>query len=262
MGKRQSGGFGVKTSRKVLIGGTAIVLVIVVILAIITVKMANEYKRFTPLETSQLNSDLYVIKDGFVNLFILRKDGQYMVIDTGYKRKNVENGFRQFGIDLSGVSSVLLTHTDYDHVAQLGLYKNAKVYISADEEKMINGELNKSPFMRNKLTSDYILLQNNGIHEIAVWNVRTILLPGHTSGSVCYVVDDKYLFTGDSIALINGQVEPFNDFFNMDTERQIQNIVNIAHLENIELVLTGHYGSSTRYPEIFDTWNSRRRESN
>jgi hydroxyacylglutathione hydrolase len=252
----------VKTSRKVLLGIGIPVLILIMLFAFYMIKLSNEYKRFTPLATGQISSDLYVINDDFVNVFILYKNKQYMVIDSGNKRENIEKGFEYFGINISNVSTVLLTHTDYDHVAQVSLYKNAKFYISKDEEKMINGEVNRSPFMCNKLTVKYLLLPNNGVQKIGDWEVQTILLPGHTAGSVCYLIDDKYLFTGDSISLVNNQIMPFNDFFNMSTKQQIESIKNIANLNSVELVLTAHYGLSNHYKELFDTWIKKQKESN
>jgi glyoxylase-like metal-dependent hydrolase (beta-lactamase superfamily II) len=250
-----------KKQKKIFMFVGVFVVIILLWVIIVSVVINNQYKQFSVLETGQLRSDLYVINDEFVNVFVLQKEGEYLVVDSGNNQKNIEEGFNKLGLDINKVSVLLLTHTDFDHVAQVNLYKNASVYISEEEEKMINGEINKKPFIHNKLNTKYSLLLNNGVQQISNWKIQTILVPGHTCGSVCYVINDKYLFTGDSISLRDGKVMPFNDFFNMDTKQQIDNIPNICNLDNIDLVLTAHYGISDNYDRAFGEFNNLREDN-
>jgi glyoxylase-like metal-dependent hydrolase (beta-lactamase superfamily II) len=67
---------------------------------------------------------------------------------------------------------------------------------------------------------------------------------------MCYLVNDKYLFTGDTTALENGKVKPFNKFFNMDTDEEIKSLDKIQNMDRVELILTGHYGY-TKYNNAF-----------
>ena len=120
---------------------------------------------------------------------------------------------------------------------------------------MINGKVSKQLGIKNRLTVPYDLLPDIGTREIGEWKVQTILLPGHTLGSVSYIINDKYLFTGDSIAIVDGKAVTFNDFFNMDSRQQEENIPRISLLDNIELILTAHYGMSNNYDALFSGWN-------
>lgn len=62
---------------------------------------------------------------------------------------------------------------------------------------------------------------------------------------------DRYLFTGDTISLKDGQAGLFNKFFNMDSETQIKSIEKISTFQQVQHVFTAHYGFSADYREAF-----------
>ena len=71
--------------------------------------------------------------------------------------------------------------------------------------------------------------------------VKCINAPGHTIGSMLYLADDKYLFTGDAFMIKNGSisVHPFtmNADQSMKTIEQCKEIIN-----SCSIILTSHYG--------------------
>lgn len=79
-------------------------------------------------------------------------------------------------------------------------------------------------------------MENNQIFTIAATRIEGILTPGHTPGSMCYLINDKYLFTGDALSLKNGRIGEFNDFFNMDSEKALESIEKIKDLKNVEYI--------------------------
>ena len=81
--------------------------------------------------------------------------------------------------------------------------------------------------------------------------IRGILAPGHTPGSMCYIVSDTNIVIGDAFALDNGKVQPFNDFFTMDKETHKESIKKLAKLEGIKHIYTGHYGFSHDFKFAF-----------
>ncbi|MCL2137681.1 MAG: MBL fold metallo-hydrolase, partial [Coriobacteriia bacterium] len=81
-----------------------------------------------------------------------------------------------------------------------------------------------------------------------------IFTPGHTDGSACYVVDGRYLFTGDTLKLEEGSVTLFYDVFNMDNDTQEQSIRKLAGLKGIEAVFTMHNGYTTDFNTAFEGW--------
>jgi len=81
--------------------------------------------------------------------------------------------------------------------------------------------------------------------------IKCILTPGHTPGSMSYLINGKYLFTGDVLKLINGKVEEFHHFINMDTENDIKSIDKLSRLTGVEYILTAHYGISSDFTGAF-----------
>ena len=61
-------------------------------------------------------------------------------------------------------------------------------------------------------------------------------------GSCCYLIDGRYLATGDSLAYRSGRFEPFVDFFNMDTRWQEEAVKVLPDLKSVRYILTAHHG--------------------
>lgn len=153
-------------------------------------------------------------------------------------------------MNLSDVQAVLLTHSDYDHADLTNLFSHTSVYLSDEEEKMINGEVKRTAFSRNSIKGLYKTLENNSIQTIDNWNVKTMVVPGHTTGSACYIIDGC-LFTGDTIAMKNNTITSDNKFFHTDKKTAAKNITLLSNLDSIDLVLTSHYGFTDRYDILF-----------
>lgn len=236
------------TKKRLLLKIIAVVAILAVCACgIYLAKVKRETVNFMPFQTGILNKDISIIKDGFVNVYFLKNDKGYVVIDAGANASTVSKGLKKIGVDPARVVAILLTHTHYDHIAAIKLFPNAALYLSDKEEANINGPI-ASIFFRYK----YKLLKDGDVKDIGGWTVKTILTPGHTDGSACYFVDDKYLFTGDSLSLVNGQVSTFNGFFNKNTAEQRKSLVKISSLDSMKLLLTGHYGGVVNTGNLFD----------
>ena len=97
-----------------------------------------------------------------------------------------------------------------DHVGAVetdsdGLFKNATLYLSEIENRYLTGEkrrkvifgLYKLPMVKSD--NRRVLLQDGQILNIGSIRVECILVPGHTWGHMVYLIDNEYLFTGDTI---------------------------------------------------------------
>jgi glyoxylase-like metal-dependent hydrolase (beta-lactamase superfamily II) len=112
---------------------------------------------------------------------IVESEGKAVVIDPLYPFKKYTDIAKQNGFT---IIKVLDTHQHADHVSaarDLAKAENAKLYLSKYEgyEAGANfvGDTDEISFGSAKL--------------------RVIHTPGHTPGSLSYVVDEKYVFTGD-----------------------------------------------------------------
>ena len=86
------------------------------------------------------------------------------------------------------------------------------------------------------------LIDGNDTLALDALNVRVFHTPGHTPGSCCYLIDGRYLATGDSLAYRSGRFEHFVDFFNMDTRRQEEAVKVLPDLKSVRYILTAHHG--------------------
>lgn len=74
------------------------------------------------------------------------------------------------------------------------------------------------PGYNNSLSrKDYILLDDHQTVEIGKHKINCILTEGHTSGSMCFQVNDKNLFTGDILSLHDGKLGQSVKFLTLTT---------------------------------------------
>jgi glyoxylase-like metal-dependent hydrolase (beta-lactamase superfamily II) len=218
-------------------------------------KFKSEIKKMHPTATGKIVDNIFAIKDEFVNIYVLQDSNQYIVIDAGQDIEVVAAEFKKLNINPDLVIAVLLTHTDPDHVAGVPLFKNAKIYLAKEEEKMLTGEKQKIPFVSNSLSrKDYILLEDKQTLNIGNENAFSILTEGHTTGSMCYQINDKYLFTGDILSLVNGKLGPSVKFLDLDHDLATKSISKITRLPNVEYIFTAHFGYTNDYKNAVKDW--------
>ena len=71
---------------------------------------------------------------------------------------------------------------------------------------------------------------------------------------MCYLVDGKYLFTGDVLSLKNGKVDEFSKYISMDTKADRKSIDRLSHLQGVEYIFTAHHGFTENFEEAFKEW--------
>ena len=177
---------------------------------------------------------------------LILMDEDWIVIDAGSDVKSIKQEMEKMGIDVNKVKGVFLTHTDYDHVASITLFPNAVIYMSKQEEQMIDGSTNRQFVKKNRLpelksSNKVTYMSDNEIIDLYKHNIRIIWAPGHTKGSAMYALDEKYLFTGDVFKIADRSiaVHPYT----MDRKAAQETICRIKdELKNYEKVFTAHYG--------------------
>ena len=234
--------------KRVLSGFGIVIILILIFFVGYFVKARSEVKLMTPTETTEIVSNIFSVKDSFVNMYLIKDSSQYIAIDAGNNLEAISVELKKLNIDPDKVIALLLTHTDGDHVAAIKLFRNAKVYLSRQEEQLLNGKKSRFFIFGNKIdTKTYALIDDQQVINIGNTKIKGIITPGHTAGSMCYLVNDKYLFTGDALSLKNGKIDRFNEFFNVDTKTAIASMAKVATLPDAEYIFTAHYGFSNDY---------------
>lgn len=244
-----------KTLKRVLLGIGIVIGLIVLFFVGYMIKAKSEIKKMTPVETKEITHNIYSVKDSFVDLFLIKDNDTYIAIDAGNDIDVVSGELKKLNINPDKVIAVLLTHTDGDHVASIKLFKNAKIYLSTQEDQLINGAKSRFLFFGNNIgTKKYSLIEDQQVLNIGNIKIKGFLTPGHTIGSMCYLINDKYLFTGDVLSIKNGKIDPFNKFFNMDTKTAIESMEKITRISEAEYIFSAHYGYSDDYRNAVNDW--------
>ena len=208
----------------------------------------------TPVPSGPLNPEIVAVRDGFVNVYLVKNGDSFIAFDAGNDCADVAKKLSLLKLDPLKVTAVFLTHTDRDHVAALGIFSRAKVYLSAAEKQMIDGTTSRSFGFHNHIPAGYAAFEDGETVIVGSVSVRAILSPGHTPGSACYLVNGRYLFTGDTLSLRKGKAGRFNDFFNMDSAREEESIRMLARTVSPYMILTAHYGVTWDSETAFGSW--------
>ncbi|MDO4416277.1 MAG: methyltransferase domain-containing protein [Erysipelotrichaceae bacterium] len=165
---------------------------------------------FKPLNTGRIDEHVACVREWIANIFFYTKNGTTIMIDAGYSYERLAEKMSWLNIDPASVEHIFITHQDTDHVGALetdsaGLFRNAKVYLSRIENRYLTREIRrkviygayKLPYVN--MNNGKVLLEDGQIIEINGIKVECILVPGHTWGHMVYLIDDEYLFTGDTL---------------------------------------------------------------
>jgi glyoxylase-like metal-dependent hydrolase (beta-lactamase superfamily II) len=198
------------------------------------------------VEAGQIPDTNVYIANAMSAVYLIKTDDGYVMIDAGLTSEALQKSLEEAMIDPNDIKWIFLTHSDGDHVTGLTLFPNAEIYMSEDEVPLINGTVKRSVFGGNTMPFgvdiDKIMLLADG-QELSFngVSIECIKAPGHTIGSMVYLVDGTYLFTGDVFKVKDGNksVHPYS----MDTELSKKTIEQLqSNIDDSSLVLTSHYG--------------------
>ena len=221
---------------------------------------------FKPLNTGHIDEHVSCIREWIANIFFYTKNGTTIMIDAGYNYDRLKEKLGWLDINPASIEHILITHQDTDHVGAVerdsdGLFKNATLYLGEIENKYLTGEIRRKViFGLYKLPMVYtdnkkVLLNDGDIIDINGIKVEAILAPGHTWGHMVYLVDDAYLFTGDTIWF---GADGGYSFINSLAEDNTVAKYSLARLETIlkekqiqPKIITGHTGWSEDLEFVF-----------
>jgi hydroxyacylglutathione hydrolase len=242
-----------KFFRKLLWILAGIVSFIVVFMITYLIIAKSAMKTMMPVETRQVTEDVYSVRTRYVNMYLVKDGDHFIAIDAGIKKGAVKDELKKLDIDPDRVRAVLLTHSDSDHAGGINLFEKAVIYLPEDEEQVINGETGRFLWFGNKIdTENYKLLKDKSF-RIGDVKIKMVPTPGHTAGSACYIINDKYLFTGDALALDNGIIVPFPKIINKSARKARKSMDNLTGLDDVQYIFTAHYGYTDNYKAATST---------
>lgn len=175
------------------------------------------------------------------NTHVLEFDDFIVVVDAGCSLAQVRD------VSELPIRALLVTHGHYDHMQYIEEYDKLGISIYAseeivefleDDEKNVSRWHTPTKFKLDNL----ITLKDGDKIELDNHIINCYHTPGHTKDSMCYILDDKYLFSGDTLfSVAVGRTDlPTGDIYVMI--KSLENLMN----HYFELVYTGHGRNSSK----------------
>jgi len=212
---------------------------------------------FKPLNTGWIDEHVACVREYIANIFFYMKNGTTIMIDAGYNYERLKEKMSWLDLDPQKIEHILITHQDTDHVGAIeddsdGLFRHARIYLGEEENRYLTGEVRrKVMFRKMKLSLLHIsnprtLLKDKEVFHIGDIKIEALLVPGHTWGHMVYLIDDRYLFTGDTIWFGADGGYSFIDALAEDNDLAIRSLEKLEkELRDRDLhplIITGHTG--------------------
>lgn len=180
--------------------------------------------------------------------------GDTLLIDPAAEGETLVKWMAENGLKLS---AVLLTHGHIDHVSAIsepGLAGKADIYIHPGDADMIKNPekefANRLGFKFSGVDPALVRELNDGdVLTFGPLSVKVIATPGHTQGSVCYLIKEdnsEVLFSGDT--LFAGSVGR-TDLAGGDADKLHKSLLILKGLSPELEVCPGHGPATTIYDE-------------
>ena len=234
---------------------------------------------FKPLNTGFIDDRVSCIREYVANIYFYTKDDHTIMIDAGYNYDRLAEKMQWLHINPKEIKEILVTHQDTDHVGAIEqgsdeLFSDATIYIGKVENEYLEGHKHRKVFWglttlpQVVIDNQKVLIEDGQVFYIGNIKVEAILVPGHTWGHLVYLIDDSYLFTGDTIWFGADGGYAFLNTLAEDRKLQCQSLQRLKEIlekRNLQLkIITGHTGWSDDFTFAFahidEICNSLRRK--
>ena len=212
---------------------------------------------FKPLNTGFIDDRVSCIREYVANIYFYTKDNHTIMIDAGYNYDRLAEKMQWLNINPKQIKEILVTHQDTDHIGAIEkgsdeLFSDATIYIGKVENEYLEGHKHRKVFWglttlpQVVIDNQKVLIEDGQVFYIGNIKVETILVPGHTWGHLVYLIDDSYLFTGDTIWFGADGGYAFLNTLAEDRKLQCQSLQRLKEIlekRNLQLkIITGHTG--------------------
>ena len=189
---------------------------------------------FEQIEVGNMQNFSYIIGD--------EESKECAVIDAGWEAEKLVEIAKNKGLE---IKYILLTHNHYDHINSLPkLFEltNAKIIVHENDANAIEN-----------LGIPYKTVKAGDKITVGKLKIKVLHTPGHTPGSVCFIVENK-IFTGDMLFVeAIGRV----DLAGGNIEDMYNSLQKLKELDNEIEVCPGHdYGSKKRSTIAYEKENN------
>ena len=179
------------------------------------------------------------------NCYLLLANGEAAIVDPSANADVILDTIKEHGASLR---CILLTHGHFDHILTLDELREkfgVPAYIHQGDAEIL-GDSDKNAFRyffgtsRTWRDADKTL-SDGDVLTLGGEKIRVIHTPGHSKGSVCYLCNDEFLITGDT--LFDGNVGR-SDLFGGSEETLLTSLYKLRKLPQNMPIYPGHGGSA------------------
>ncbi len=197
-----------------------------------------ELKIFSP---GMVYANCYIVKD--------EESGDAFVVDPGSYTKRLEAVLSEMKIEK--LRYILLTHGHFDHIEGVKKLKEnygGEIVIHSEDADCLHDKkkslASKFFFIQNDVTADKLVYDEDTL-SFGDGEIKVVHTPGHTVGSVCYLLSDM-MFSGDT--LFRNTIGR-TDFPGGSFEQIKKSLQKLSLLEGDYKVYPGHDVSTTLIAE-------------
>lgn len=190
-------------------------------------------------------------------IYVLQTTAGLILIDLGWwgARDALHTALLGLDSDSTDVVAVLLTHAHRDHIAAWPAVAHATFHVGAAETDELFGEAGYDGWIPRTASQvvppqrpargalDVVALSTDTTLVIGADSVHVFLVPGHTDGSVAYLVR-RVLFAGDALAQdILGRFRPARSGYSDDVALARISLASLFERIagfDVELICTAH----------------------
>lgn len=170
------------------------------------------------------------------NTHIVEYEDGCILIDVGCSLEEVKQ------ITDKPIKAILITHAHFDHIKNIAQYDSSRIKIYAHKSvlEVLNNETNNASILFNepkkfKLNNLYLLEDQEEL-DFGALNIKCLYTPGHSIDSMCYLINNEILFSGDTVfSVAVGR----DDLPTSNTKQLIDSLNRILNLDYITLY-AGH----------------------
>lgn len=135
-----------------------------------------------------------------VNTYFLTENGcDCIVVDPGDDEQSIQQFLSENGLK---AQAVLLTHAHFDHSNGVKFLqeKGATVYMHRGDVRMLNSHENLAVYCGRQFNafSVDVFVEDGKSYQICGIDFTVMHTPGHSEGSVCYILSDA-IISGDTL---------------------------------------------------------------
>jgi glyoxylase-like metal-dependent hydrolase (beta-lactamase superfamily II) len=203
-------------------------------------------------------------------VYVIETSDGLVLVDSGLDADaaSLKSEMAKLGLDWTRLRAILLTHVHGDHTCGADALRSAtgaKVYAGAGDAPVLkSGQPTEAfygtyfmPNHRPHPTTVDVALKGGETIAFGDTRIRALATPGHSPGSICYLLERKdlsALFAGDVIMMLKGDEHPRNELgkplgtysaylsprYRGDAKDSLASLRRLRSMPVPDLVLPGH----------------------